>query len=166
MPAIVLISVDLPAPLSPTSAITSPRRTSRSTSLRASTDPKVFVMPRSSRTGVSSGNEVRFLTQLGRPEAPQPRVTYRLAVLLVLPDADVALLEESGRVDLRPVRLVERNRRDDVRRLLLRAVRHRPGGRQLLSLDQLHGRLCGCLRAHARVLPDSHRLPATDDVLE
>ena len=35
MPAIDLISVDLPAPLSPTSAITSPRRTSRSTSVSA-----------------------------------------------------------------------------------------------------------------------------------
>ena len=48
-----LISVDLPAPLSPTSAITSPLRTSKSTSVRACTDPNDFVMSRSWRSGVS-----------------------------------------------------------------------------------------------------------------
>src|SRR6478672_9690244 len=48
-----LIRVDLPAPLSPTSAITSPARTSKSTSLSASTEPNVLVMPRSSRSGCS-----------------------------------------------------------------------------------------------------------------
>src|SRR5260221_6395113 len=72
MPAIDLISVDLPAPLSPTSAITSPRCTSRSTSLNASTDPKDFEMPRSSRTGVSSAIDEEFLTQSGRPVRGAP----------------------------------------------------------------------------------------------
>ena len=47
VPAMHLISVDLPAPLSPTSAITSPCRTSKSTSVSASTEPNVFVMSRS-----------------------------------------------------------------------------------------------------------------------
>ena len=40
MPATHLISVDLPAPLSPTSAMTSPARTSKSTSVSACTEPK------------------------------------------------------------------------------------------------------------------------------
>jgi hypothetical protein len=48
-----LTSVDLPAPLSPTSAITSPARTSKSTSSSACTEPNVFVMPCSWRSGVS-----------------------------------------------------------------------------------------------------------------
>src|SRR5579884_4364797 len=52
MPAIDLISVDLPAPLSPTSAITSPARTSKSAPRRACTEPNDFVTPRSSRSGV------------------------------------------------------------------------------------------------------------------
>ena len=48
--------MDLPAPLSPTSAITSPPRTSRSTSLGVySTEPKDFVIPRSSTAGCSLG---------------------------------------------------------------------------------------------------------------
>ncbi len=48
-----LISVDLPAPLSPTSAITSPARTSKSTSVSASTEPKLLRMPRASSIGVA-----------------------------------------------------------------------------------------------------------------
>src|SRR3954449_3346980 len=51
MPATHLISVDLPAPLSPTSAMTSPARTSKSTSVSACTEPKFFDTPRSSRRG-------------------------------------------------------------------------------------------------------------------
>ena len=50
-PEIDLISVDLPAPLSPTRATTSPGWTSRSTSLSASTGPKLFVKPFSARRG-------------------------------------------------------------------------------------------------------------------
>src|SRR5438270_3327190 len=52
MPAMHLMSVDLPAPLSPTRAITSPARTSKSTSASACTEPKDLVRPRSSRSGV------------------------------------------------------------------------------------------------------------------
>src|SRR3954454_1633385 len=53
MPAIALISVDLPAPLSPTRATTSPAPTSKSTSVRASTAPNLFVTPLTSRRGRS-----------------------------------------------------------------------------------------------------------------
>src|SRR3954452_13031219 len=47
------MSVDLPAPLSPTSATTSPAWTSKSTSVRASTAPNRFVTPFTSRSGRS-----------------------------------------------------------------------------------------------------------------
>src|SRR3954452_11202121 len=50
IPAIALISVDLPAPLSPTRATTSPASTSKSTPVRASTAPKRLLTPRASRS--------------------------------------------------------------------------------------------------------------------
>src|SRR5437870_2587533 len=50
----MLISVDLPAPFSPSSACTSPRRRSKSMWSLASTPGNRFVIPRSSRTGASS----------------------------------------------------------------------------------------------------------------
>ena len=51
-PETVLISEDLPAPLSPTNAVTLPACTVRSTLLRARTGPKDLVTPRSSSRGV------------------------------------------------------------------------------------------------------------------
>src|SRR5437764_15173677 len=54
MPATDLISVDFPAPLSPTSAITWPSRTSKSTSASAWTEPNDFEIPRSSRIGAAA----------------------------------------------------------------------------------------------------------------
>src|SRR4029453_9431878 len=49
----MFISVDLPAPFSPSRAWTSPPRTSRSTWSLARTPGNCFVIPRSSRTGGS-----------------------------------------------------------------------------------------------------------------
>src|SRR5437763_10570445 len=51
----MFISVDLPAPFSPSSACTSPSRRSKSTWSFASTPGNRFVMPRNSRTDVSVG---------------------------------------------------------------------------------------------------------------
>src|SRR5437868_12766206 len=97
MPATHLISVDLPAPLSPTSAITSPSRTSKSTSVSACTDPNDFEIPRSSSVGLSF--TVRVITQervetpLGAP--PPERPPCLLAVLGERTHADFALLQEA-----------------------------------------------------------------------
>src|SRR4051794_10561429 len=52
MPEIALIRVDLPAPLSPTRATTSPAPTSKSTSVSARTAPKLLLTPFSSSRGV------------------------------------------------------------------------------------------------------------------
>src|SRR4051794_5363458 len=52
----MFISVDLPAPFSPSSACTSPRRRSKSTWSFARTPGKRLVIPRSSRTGVSEAS--------------------------------------------------------------------------------------------------------------
>src|SRR4029079_6737073 len=51
MHAIVLASVDLPAPLSPTRAVTCPGWMARSTSCSTCTAPKLLLMPRSSSSG-------------------------------------------------------------------------------------------------------------------
>src|SRR5581483_8550251 len=168
MPAMHLISVDLPAPLSPPSAITSPRRTSKSTSVRAWTEPKDLDTPRSSRRGVSATMRVLIRGTEGRPQEPPLCPAHPLlAVLRVLTVADVALLGVTARVELLPVRLRERHRLDQVRRLLAAALRrHEAGRRQLLTLDDRDRGLRGLGREDALVLPDRHRLPARDDVLD
>src|SRR5438445_7585639 len=87
MPATHLISVDLPAPLSPTRAMTSPARTSKSTSVSAWTEPKDFEMPRSSRMGVSfTGSPVLTTEGEGAQTGALPQNDL-LAELLVRPDA-------------------------------------------------------------------------------
>src|SRR4051794_39091984 len=53
MPPMHLTSVDLPAPLSPTRAVTSPAWALRAMSCRTWTGPKLLSMPRNSRVGVS-----------------------------------------------------------------------------------------------------------------
>ena len=55
----VLISVDFPAPLSPSSASTSPPRTSTSTSSRPTTAPKRLLAPRTARTVIPTSARAR-----------------------------------------------------------------------------------------------------------
>src|SRR5229473_5333105 len=98
IPATHLISVDLPAPLSPTSAITSPCRTSKSTSVSACTEPNDFETPRSSRRGWSLTGCVSYhrRTDGGGPSGRLRRIRQLLlAVLRVGAVADVALLQEA-----------------------------------------------------------------------
>src|SRR3954471_17620213 len=97
MPATHLITVDLPAPWSPTSAITSPSRTSKSTPRSACTDPKLFCTPCSS--SVTFAGVVAIARRLyhgrGAREAPRPCERRLAAVLRVLAGADVALFQGS-----------------------------------------------------------------------
>src|SRR6185437_2377197 len=97
MPAMHLISVDLPAPLSPTSAMTSPFLTSKSTSESACTEPYDFETSRSWRRGVSSLTEPcsyqKLPVEAPTSDASTSRVLL-LAVLRVLADAHVASLQE------------------------------------------------------------------------
>src|SRR4051794_4467323 len=75
-PEITFTSVDLPAPLSPTSATTSPEETSISASVRACTAPKRFEIPLSDRTGVAVAVAVTssppLLGQVGGGPAAAP----------------------------------------------------------------------------------------------
>src|SRR4051812_49924352 len=97
VPATHFTSVDLPAPLSPTSAITSPARTSKSTSSSACTEPNVFVMLWSWRSGVSLIDDRCWARRAwwGVPAGTPHHLTVNelLAVLLVLPDAHLAPLQ-------------------------------------------------------------------------
>src|SRR5947208_12998916 len=95
MPATHLINVDLPAPLSPTSAITSPSRTSKATSCSACTDPKLLETSRSSRVGGGVAFIGVFYHGGGAPEGAPHRVDLLLAVLRVLAVADLAPLQEA-----------------------------------------------------------------------
>src|SRR6478735_6786901 len=112
MPAMHLMSVDLPAPLSPTSAMTSPNRTSKSTSVSACTEPNDFERSRISRSGVSLTGRGRSYDR--RVKAPRGAFTLRtvplLAVLLVVPGAHLAPLEELVAEEPRVVRLGDRVR--------------------------------------------------------
>ena len=161
MPATHLIRVDLPAPLSPTSAITSPARTSRSTSVRACTEPNALVTPRSSRRGVSLTTALSYHTAASlwkknggaRWGASVDRQSSDelLAVLLVLAVADVAPLQEAGREENLVVRLRDRLRGDQVRRLRPATLGlDQTGGRGLLALEDLDRGTCGCGRQCGR----------------
>src|SRR5947207_8098244 len=124
-----LIRVDLPAPLSPTRAITSPSRTSKSTSVNACTEPNDLEIRRSSRSGVSL-TVANFLPhhRWRRPMKGASHMRHEplLAELRELADADVALLEELVPEEPRVIGLRNRDDRQLDRRLLLAAVLAEP----------------------------------------
>src|SRR5262245_18759322 len=112
MPATHLIRVDLPAPLSPTSAITSPLRTSKPTSVVACTEPNDLETPRSSSSGASlmrrdSYHRTSRGARVGASAVLHCVPEDSLAVLLVVAAADLGLLEESTLGEDLPVRLVD-----------------------------------------------------------
>src|SRR3954447_16580087 len=174
MPATHLTSVDLPAPLSPTRAMTSPLRTSKSTPRRACTAPNRLCTPRSSSSGVSLNASRSFQEVGGAPRraAPPPWVAglgdpRRRAVLGVLALADVAGLQEAVLDDgVLDVVLGDRDggQQDGGRALalVLRAV----VGRGLLALGQRDGELGGRVGLLLDRLVDRHALLAGEDVLD
>src|SRR3954449_118072 len=176
IPAIVLTSVDLPAPLSPTSATTSPERISKSTSWRACTGPKLLLTPWSASTGVSVLIHLLLRSSGGRrrPVAPPAdRLLLdagRLAGVRVLRGADLL-----GRPELilddRVLDVVLRHghRRQDHRRHVLLAVvglgvHHARRG--LLALQQVDRQLPGLLGLGLDRLVDGHVLRAREDPLD
>src|SRR6476469_2744150 len=176
----VLMSTDLPAPLSPARAVTWPAGTSRSTSTRARTGPKLLLTPRRRRSGTSastpSGSVVwsaRCVPVLIVSCLPFPRLfdSGRRARALRLGHADVGCLDEAvlhhggGHV------LRRHPRRRQVRRLhvrvglgVLRGGVDEAGGRRLAGPEvERDGRRCLCLQVDRLV----HRaaLEALQDVL-
>src|SRR6266487_811115 len=76
MPEMILISVDLPAPLSPTRAVTSPAGAAKSTSLSACTAPNRLLTPRNSSMGVLAATWPPFRLE---GDAGRPFLGYRPA---------------------------------------------------------------------------------------
>src|SRR5690606_31199832 len=150
-PASVLTSVDLPAPLSPTSAMISPGATSRSTPLSASTWPKVLRMPRiRSRAAPDAGRGDSEVTGRSRLSGAQ----------LVAGDEPVV-------DDARDIGRVERDRVEEERghgvASVVVAVRE---PRVLLAARKGDGGLGGRLRLDVEVLVDGHGLVAEQDLLQ
>src|SRR5919206_2623423 len=156
-----LISVDLPAPLSPTSAITSPSRTSKSTSWSACTEPKLFETSRSSRVGGFAFTRV-FYKRWGALEGTPHRVDRLLAVLLVLPVADLAALQEAFLEEQLVVRLRDPDRGQQDR---LRAADLAVHAGDLLALDDRDRGLRRSVRLLADRLVHGAALPAREDEL-
>src|SRR5208282_1697732 len=79
MPVSILTSVDLPAPFSPTRAVTSPARKVRLTLCKARTPGKLLETPRSDRTGVASAaSDDRRDEGIGRIDSRPKLVFSRL----------------------------------------------------------------------------------------
>src|SRR5919108_285925 len=178
MPAIVFTSVDFPAPLSPTSATTSPAWTSKSTSLSAWTGPKLLLTPSSARTGVLPFELIlrRLLSAgLGAPIAGAPNCSPQdlldaslLASGCVLAGADLVHRPEPV-LDDRVLDVVhgDRDRLEQDRRHLLRAIVDLVLGRRRgLALGELDGELRRLLRLRLDRLVDGHVLLTREDPLD
>src|SRR5215217_2367724 len=160
----VFTSVDLPAPLSPTRASTSPARTSRSMFFNAWTAPKRLEMPRRDSTVVASTGWVGVGVT----------VMCRSVSCDLLQAGSGAGGLEGGRADVRhlvdavlddgvlDVGLGDRDRAEDRRRHAVGLG----GGRGLLSVGQRDGALGGRLGLRLDLLVDGHRLVAGDDPLD
>src|ERR671931_314784 len=155
------MSVDLPAPLSPTSAITSPSRTSKSTSWSACTEPKLFETSRSSRVGGFAFTRV-FYKRWGALGGTPHRIDRLLAVLRVLAVADLAPLQEAFLEEELVVRLRDPVRRQQDR---LRAADLAVHAGDLLALDDRDRGGRRGVRLLADRLVDGAALPAREDEL-
>src|SRR5437016_993817 len=162
MPATHLISVDLPAPLSPTSAMTSPSRTSKFTASSACTAPKLFETSRSSRVGRGVAFTGVFYHGWGAPERAPQRVDRLLAVLRVLTVADLAALQEAFLEEQLVVRLRDPDRGQQDR---LRAADLAVHSGDRLALDDRDRGLRRGVRLLADRLVDGAALPAREDEL-
>src|SRR4051794_29422462 len=159
IPAIALIRVDLPAPLSPTRATPSPAWTSKSTSVSASTAPNRLVTPLSSRSG-RSGAAVVMLPSLLDSVLCTSRLIRSCANLRRLP---VAVLDH-GALDL-----VSRDRRDgelERRDVGLAVVLLGAGVRGLLALSEVDCPHSGLVGERLDRLVDRHVLLASEDPLD
>src|SRR5215213_10718554 len=154
IPAMHLMSVDLPAPLSPTRAMTSPAATRKSTWYSAWTAPNRFEIPRSSRTGwLSVMRSQPCLVAQRRDRAGADVLALQRGVL----DRLIDVLPGDGD------RLQQ-----DRRHLLTRVVRLvvDEAGRRLLALGERSGQLRSRIGLLVDVLVDRHALVAREDVLQ
>src|SRR6476620_7388720 len=155
-PESTLISVDLPAPLSPTSAITSAGRTSRSAPRRASTLPNDLKMPRISKRGVAPA-EPRSAAE----RASEVTCGGGVASAQVFSGHEPVVDDPLDVVD------VDHHRVEEQRGHVVAVVVEGVGevGR-LLAARQRDGDLGGGPGLLVQVLVDRHRLVAEQDLLQ
>src|SRR5690625_136653 len=186
-PAMTLTRVDLPAPLSPSSATTSPCWTWRPTASRARTAPKVLEIPDSSRTGVLMGWSLpcprtgpgahRGRAGAGPPGRKVPAGPDSEGFLAVVGVGVLALTDLLDGVDAvgdhGVVDLVdgEGDRFEQHRFDLLTAAVLELGEGVLTGIDvgaggQVHGDLGGQFRLGTDLLVDGHVLLTGDDALD
>src|SRR4051794_26057005 len=194
MPAKHFTRVDLPAPLSPTSAVTSPGYTSKSTSCRTWTGPKLLLSRRAVRIGsvtvpplpgrsrFGAGWSGRRRGRPGRdPAAHAQTSTLRAGLLLDVQIraggldalADLSLRQGTGVDHVGDIRLGDDLRRQEQRldlvvgRLRVSEVGqlHACGGR-VFAGDQSDRELGGGVGLELDVLEDRHALLSVDDVLQ
>src|SRR5471030_2139128 len=108
------MSVDLPAPFSPTIAWISPARTVRLTLSSATTPGNVFRMPRISRIGAP-------LRKAAEAASSRCKVSFMETISLPLLDLRFLVVTRIDQ-DRMPVRLVDQHRLEQVRRHDLDAV--------------------------------------------
>ena len=179
MPATHLTSVDLPAPLSPTSAVTSPARTVKSTPCSTCTGPKCLSTPRSCRIGSVTATPPGSARMRGRDRRPRIRGESTGYWMPSCPQADCVAATHTSEAFTWPsldhgldVVLGDQLRGEQHRRDLpvaLRVVRaggrERVGGR-LVALGQRGRELGGGVGLLLDRLVDRHVLVAAQDGLQ
>src|SRR5438874_2672712 len=189
MPETTLISVDLPAPLSPTRATTSDGRTSKRTSVSACTAPNRLLMPRSSNSGPGRSTVIRpsrssdgggrgsrrrtsgwrlldACALAGRREFRRADLGHRIGAVELVSDDRV--LDRLGAGDLAVDGDGDRDEED--RRHVGRAVVHdlavRRARRGRLALDEVAGEARRRLGLRLDGLVHGHELVAREDALD
>src|SRR2546421_4928294 len=185
MPPTHLTRVDLPAPLSPTRAVTSPAWAVRSTSRRTWTGPKLLLIPRSSRRGAVTGvapssfahrvaarscdavSRRRTVATPGQ-EARRSADAGRCALGGVRPRAQISLGHKAVVHNLLDGVLVDRFGRleGSLDWLAAGGVGHRLAGRRVGALGQGHRQLRGRIRFLLHGLVHGHALVTVEDVLQ
>src|SRR6266567_2262516 len=175
MPEIVLMSVLLPAPLSPTIAVTWPTGMSRSMAVKARTGPKFLPMSASRSSGWAPSCPLASWAPAWSPAAGAWTCSVSCACAAWSDsgaDAELGGLNELvgddgrahvGRGD--PLRREQHRRhRGAVLRVARRAVHQ--GARRGLASPQEHGQRHGGLRLQVDRLVDGAALVAGQDVLQ
>src|SRR4051812_4685374 len=175
MPPMHLTNVDLPAPLSPTSAVTSPGYTARETSRRTCTGPKLLLIPRTSSRGVAvtvflSQGRGRWWRRAARsPPPPGSLLDAGLGALgRVVAGAQLSCRDEAVVEDDLHVVLGDRNRVEQDRWDVLLGVRvgDLAGDGLLLPLGERDRELRRRVGLLLDRLVDRHALVAGEDVLQ
>src|SRR2546421_10822957 len=177
-----LTSVDLPAPLSPTSAVTSPACAVKSTSRRTCTGPKLLLMPRSSSRGAALAVTVppsspRWVTPVPAPGIRRGTGTGIFPLSAdagsgalggVGAGAQVSLCHVAVGHDVLDVVLVDRDRRLQfgLDLLLAGGVVDAAVDARVLPLGQRDGQRGGGVGLLLDRLVDGHALVTVEDVLQ